>query len=79
MISFLVAKVRFEKMVDIKDVLYRYNSCWIICHWVIGFVPPEQSVAILESVLAKISRYDEGTLFSSFLSFTVRIISYFQF
>uniref|UniRef100_A0A8D0D296 Calcium-dependent secretion activator 1-like n=1 Tax=Sander lucioperca TaxID=283035 RepID=A0A8D0D296_SANLU len=27
-------------------------------------------VAILESVLAKISRYDEGTLFSSFLSFT---------
>lgn len=31
-----------------------------------------QFVAILESVLAKISRYDEGTLFSSFLSFTVR-------
>ncbi|KAI3370027.1 hypothetical protein L3Q82_024812 [Scortum barcoo] len=29
-------------------------------------------VAILEGVLAKISRYDEGTLFSSFLSFTVR-------
>ncbi|KAJ0068763.1 hypothetical protein NL108_010832, partial [Boleophthalmus pectinirostris] len=28
-------------------------------------------VAILEGVLAKISRYDEGTLFSSFLSFTV--------
>uniref|UniRef100_A0AAY4C3U4 Calcium-dependent secretion activator 1-like n=1 Tax=Denticeps clupeoides TaxID=299321 RepID=A0AAY4C3U4_9TELE len=28
-------------------------------------------VTILESVLAKISRYDEGTLFSSFLSFTV--------
>uniref|UniRef100_A0A8C1YVB5 Ca2+-dependent activator protein for secretion b n=1 Tax=Cyprinus carpio TaxID=7962 RepID=A0A8C1YVB5_CYPCA len=27
-------------------------------------------VAILESLLAKISRYDEGTLFSSFLSFT---------
>uniref|UniRef100_A0A665V161 Ca2+-dependent activator protein for secretion b n=1 Tax=Echeneis naucrates TaxID=173247 RepID=A0A665V161_ECHNA len=27
-------------------------------------------VAILEGVLAKISRYDEGTLFSSFLSFT---------
>uniref|UniRef100_A0A671QQ18 Calcium-dependent secretion activator 1-like n=1 Tax=Sinocyclocheilus anshuiensis TaxID=1608454 RepID=A0A671QQ18_9TELE len=27
-------------------------------------------VVILESVLAKISRYDEGTLFSSFLSFT---------
>uniref|UniRef100_A0AAY4C5H4 Ca2+-dependent activator protein for secretion b n=1 Tax=Denticeps clupeoides TaxID=299321 RepID=A0AAY4C5H4_9TELE len=27
-------------------------------------------VTILESVLAKISRYDEGTLFSSFLSFT---------
>jgi len=36
-------------------------------------VPPEQFVVILESVLAKISRYDEGTLFSSFLSFTVRI------
>lgn len=31
-----------------------------------------QFVAILEGVLAKISRYDEGTLFSSFLSFTVR-------
>uniref|UniRef100_A0A9J7ZWS0 Ca2+-dependent activator protein for secretion a n=2 Tax=Cyprinus carpio TaxID=7962 RepID=A0A9J7ZWS0_CYPCA len=29
-------------------------------------------VVILESVLAKLSRYDEGTLFSSFLSFTVR-------
>jgi hypothetical protein len=28
---------------------------------------------ILESVLAKISRYDEGTLFSSFLSFTVSL------
>uniref|UniRef100_A0A674MUL1 Ca2+-dependent activator protein for secretion b n=1 Tax=Takifugu rubripes TaxID=31033 RepID=A0A674MUL1_TAKRU len=28
-------------------------------------------VVILEGVLAKISRYDEGTLFSSFLSFTV--------
>uniref|UniRef100_G3N912 Ca2+-dependent activator protein for secretion a n=1 Tax=Gasterosteus aculeatus aculeatus TaxID=481459 RepID=G3N912_GASAC len=28
-------------------------------------------VVILESVLAKLSRYDEGTLFSSFLSFTV--------
>uniref|UniRef100_A0A8C2K3S8 Ca2+-dependent activator protein for secretion a n=1 Tax=Cyprinus carpio TaxID=7962 RepID=A0A8C2K3S8_CYPCA len=27
-------------------------------------------VVILESVLAKLSRYDEGTLFSSFLSFT---------
>uniref|UniRef100_A0A672PPV9 Calcium-dependent secretion activator 1-like n=1 Tax=Sinocyclocheilus grahami TaxID=75366 RepID=A0A672PPV9_SINGR len=27
-------------------------------------------VVILESILAKISRYDEGTLFSSFLSFT---------
>jgi hypothetical protein len=25
----------------------------------------------LEGVLAKLSRYDEGTLFSSFLSFTV--------
>uniref|UniRef100_A0A673A975 Ca2+-dependent activator protein for secretion a n=1 Tax=Sphaeramia orbicularis TaxID=375764 RepID=A0A673A975_9TELE len=32
-------------------------------------------VVILESVLAKISRYDEGTLFSSFLSFTVSILS----
>uniref|UniRef100_A0A8C6EC83 Calcium dependent secretion activator n=1 Tax=Microcebus murinus TaxID=30608 RepID=A0A8C6EC83_MICMU len=28
-------------------------------------------VTILEGVLAKLSRYDEGTLFSSFLSFTV--------
>ncbi|XP_076870544.1 calcium-dependent secretion activator 1 isoform X7 [Brachyhypopomus gauderio] len=32
-------------------------------------------VAILDSVLAKISRYDEGTLFSSFLSFTVKAAS----
>ncbi|XP_073707971.1 calcium-dependent secretion activator 1 isoform X1 [Garra rufa] len=32
-------------------------------------------VVILESVLAKISRYDEGTLFSSFLSFTVKAAS----
>ncbi|KAA0712840.1 Calcium-dependent secretion activator 1 [Triplophysa tibetana] len=34
-----------------------------------------KSVVILESVLAKISRYDEGTLFSSFLSFTVKAAS----
>ncbi|XP_066554031.1 calcium-dependent secretion activator 1 isoform X2 [Amia ocellicauda] len=32
-------------------------------------------VIILESVLAKLSRYDEGTLFSSFLSFTVKAAS----
>uniref|UniRef100_A0A8D3DHR5 Ca2+-dependent activator protein for secretion a n=1 Tax=Scophthalmus maximus TaxID=52904 RepID=A0A8D3DHR5_SCOMX len=32
-------------------------------------------VVILESVLAKLSRYDEGTLFSSFLSFTVKAAS----
>uniref|UniRef100_A0A672PVH0 Calcium-dependent secretion activator 1-like n=1 Tax=Sinocyclocheilus grahami TaxID=75366 RepID=A0A672PVH0_SINGR len=32
-------------------------------------------VVILESILAKISRYDEGTLFSSFLSFTVKAAS----
>ncbi|KAM7005745.1 calcium-dependent secretion activator 1 isoform 10-T10 [Tautogolabrus adspersus] len=32
-------------------------------------------VAILEGVLAKISRYDEGTLFSSFMSFTVKAAS----
>uniref|UniRef100_A0A674AR84 Calcium-dependent secretion activator 1-like n=1 Tax=Salmo trutta TaxID=8032 RepID=A0A674AR84_SALTR len=30
-------------------------------------------VVILEGLLAKISRYDEGTLFSSFMSFTVRL------
>ncbi|XP_078803617.1 calcium-dependent secretion activator 1 isoform X7 [Oryzias latipes] len=30
---------------------------------------------ILESVLSKLSRYDEGTLFSSFLSFTVKAAS----
>ena len=36
------------------------------------FPTSPQFVVILESVLAKISRYDEGTLFSSFLSFTVR-------
>ncbi|XP_060100805.1 calcium-dependent secretion activator 2 isoform X2 [Heteronotia binoei] len=29
-------------------------------------------IAVLESVLAKLSRYDEGTLFSSILSFTVK-------
>uniref|UniRef100_A0A8C9YU14 Ca2+-dependent activator protein for secretion a n=1 Tax=Sander lucioperca TaxID=283035 RepID=A0A8C9YU14_SANLU len=32
-------------------------------------------MVILESVLAKLSRYDEGTLFSSFLSFTVKAAS----
>ncbi|XP_016406849.1 calcium-dependent secretion activator 1 isoform X16 [Sinocyclocheilus rhinocerous] len=32
-------------------------------------------VVILESILAKLSRYDEGTLFSSFLSFTVKAAS----
>ncbi|XP_014886005.1 calcium-dependent secretion activator 1 isoform X4 [Poecilia latipinna] len=32
-------------------------------------------VVILESVLSKLSRYDEGTLFSSFLSFTVKAAS----
>lgn len=35
------------------------------------FSVASQFVVILEGVLAKISRYDEGTLFSSFLSFTV--------
>uniref|UniRef100_A0A4W6F539 MUN domain-containing protein n=1 Tax=Lates calcarifer TaxID=8187 RepID=A0A4W6F539_LATCA len=34
-------------------------------------------VVILESVLAKLSRYDEGTLFSSFLSFTHMAFSLF--
>ncbi|XP_023843122.1 calcium-dependent secretion activator 1 isoform X7 [Salvelinus sp. IW2-2015] len=32
-------------------------------------------VVILEGLLAKISRYDEGTLFSSFMSFTVKAAS----
>ncbi|XP_076848074.1 calcium-dependent secretion activator 1 isoform X2 [Brachyhypopomus gauderio] len=32
-------------------------------------------VVVLESVLARLSRYDEGTLFSSFLSFTVKAAS----
>ncbi|KAM4588579.1 calcium-dependent secretion activator 1-like isoform 2-T4 [Odontesthes bonariensis] len=32
-------------------------------------------VVILENVLSKLSRYDEGTLFSSFLSFTVKAAS----
>ncbi len=40
----------------------------------IFFISVLQFVVILESVLAKLSRYDEGTLFSSFLSFTVRTI-----
>lgn len=32
-----------------------------------------QFVAVLEGVLCKLSRYDEGTFFSSILSFTVSI------
>ncbi|CAN0000579.1 unnamed protein product [Lampetra planeri] len=32
-------------------------------------------VVVLEGILAKLSRYDEGTLFSSFLSFTVKAAS----
>ncbi|XP_069062633.1 calcium-dependent secretion activator 1 isoform X12 [Pleurodeles waltl] len=32
-------------------------------------------ITILEGVLSKLSRYDEGTLFSSFLSFTVKAAS----
>ncbi|MEE6501874.1 hypothetical protein FKM82_004348 [Ascaphus truei] len=32
-------------------------------------------VTILEGILSKLSRYDEGTLFSSFLSFTVKAAS----
>lgn len=39
--------------------------------YVFYFFSTWQFVTILESVLAKLSRYDEGTLFSSFLSFTV--------
>lgn len=39
-------------------------------------LPVCQFVVILDSVLAKLSRYDEGTLFSSFLSFTVRTHSF---
>nr|XP_030723478.1 calcium-dependent secretion activator 1 isoform X2 [Globicephala melas] len=35
----------------------------------------QEFVTILEGVLAKLSRYDEGTLFSSFLSFTVKAAS----
>lgn len=42
-------------------------------HGNLCFPVASQFVAILEGVLAKISRYDEGTLFSSFLSFTVSL------
>ena len=34
---------------------------------------PLQYVAVLDVVLSKLSRYDEGTLFSSLLSFTVSL------
>lgn len=45
---------------------------WMKTFHVNVFLPvASQFVVILEGVLAKISRYDEGTLFSSFLSFTV--------
>lgn len=80
MISLLVAKVN----ISVANISLEFGKYFItqivfgmrsltfygLCG---GFVSHAQFVAILESVLAKISRYDEGTLFSSFLSFTVRI------
>lgn len=79
MISLLVAKVN----VSVVNICVEYGKYFImkivlVCdYWPISdyvvFLRHVQFVVILESVLAKISRYDEGTLFSSFLSFTVRI------
>lgn len=37
-----------------------------------------QFVSVLEGVLSKLSRYDEGTFFSSILSFTVSICMRFS-
>lgn len=45
----------------------------ILLHFCSNLFSFIQFVVILESVLAKLSRYDEGTLFSSFLSFTVSL------
>lgn len=48
---------------------------YVLFYIIFIYISVLQFVVILESVLAKLSRYDEGTLFSSFLSFTVREIS----
>lgn len=37
-----------------------------------------QFAAVLDGVLSKLSRYDEGTFFSSILSFTVSVFSFLQ-
>lgn len=48
---------------------------YVLFYIIFIYISVLQFVVILESVLAKLSRYDEGTLFSSFLSFTVRKMS----
>lgn len=44
------------------------------CHANINLL--SQFAAVLDGVLSKISRYDEGTFFSSILSFTVSVVSH---
>lgn len=73
MIQLLVAKVKKEEEKTNKQ-LHEFN--FELCQLLSVF---SQFVAILDGVLAKISRYDEGTLFSSFLSFTVRLNFFFFF
>uniref|UniRef100_A0AAQ5X3V4 Ca2+-dependent activator protein for secretion b n=1 Tax=Amphiprion ocellaris TaxID=80972 RepID=A0AAQ5X3V4_AMPOC len=70
----------FNVMVDAKD--QSAKLCITTCYELIEESVKDmiqllvaKFVAILEGVLAKISRYDEGTLFSSFLSFTVKAAS----
>uniref|UniRef100_A0A8C5WDS8 Calcium-dependent secretion activator 1 n=1 Tax=Leptobrachium leishanense TaxID=445787 RepID=A0A8C5WDS8_9ANUR len=55
----------FNVMVDAKAQSTK------LCSMELG----QEFVTILEGVLSKLSRYDEGTLFSSFLSFTVKAAS----
>lgn len=43
------------------------------------FVLRLQFAAVLDGVLSKLSRYDEGTFFSSILSFTVSGVFFFLF
>lgn len=38
------------------------------------FLLRSQFAAVLDGVLSKLSRYDEGTFFSSILSFTVSVV-----
>uniref|UniRef100_A0AAY4BW32 Calcium-dependent secretion activator 1 n=1 Tax=Denticeps clupeoides TaxID=299321 RepID=A0AAY4BW32_9TELE len=73
MITLLVAKVPACASGRVKKVgnLPRGGGNQML----VLFLVSRQFMVILESVLAKLSRYDEGTLFSSFLSFTVKAAS----